>query len=361
MDRREIERLLAERNSDVRDARRATLPSDIGEARNLLAQRRRPQRLARAFQLSVVAAALLAAAALSQRLPVGESPSPSPSLEAPAACSAQHLALMLVSWSGSADARVGQVLLLNAGGTTCRWLGIDRVAVRDEGGNLLVELPDGPLTAPRELGAAAGLTFGLTWSNWCGDTPALPLQLTVASNGGFVLGWRFLDADETSPPGCGNAALPSDLAVTDATPWVAERTAQGAPACMASQLLGASLPAVEHAAQVEAELLVVNVGDSGCTLRGHPGVQLSDRNGPLSAADAFEAADDQPVVLAPHGVSGAALAWRSWCGSPPTAPLQLVLDLPGGEGNLLLNGWQPASAPACGGSGGSALEIGAFE
>lgn len=185
---------------------------------------RRPSRLPRAAMLvgAGLAGALavaIAAGAFSGPAPEVGADSSSPSAEASRSaktCGPDDLTLAADPWGGAAGSRGTLVTISLADGRdACVVAGAISAQIRDANGSVLVEGESAGAVGPIILEPGAAPLLSVTWSNWCGPSPAAPLGL-----------WLTLDSwpspspvavpDGTDPvPPCSGASVPSSLSVAD--------------------------------------------------------------------------------------------------------------------------------------------------
>jgi len=155
--------------------------------------------------------------------PGGTSGSPQPSASATAsgaatACAPADVAFSAEPWGGAAGSR-GTVVTVR--------LAPDRYAcilstavigqITDADGKALVRGESDVSGRTVALEAGAAFTIGVQWSNWCGEAPAAPVQLSLS-----LSGWGGAWAPISVPtagldplPPCNGPGQPSSLSLTE--------------------------------------------------------------------------------------------------------------------------------------------------
>jgi len=188
--------------------------------------RGRPSRLPRAVMLMGAGLAGALAVAVAAGVFSGPGPevgagstSPSPSAEASAApgtCGPEDVTLAAEPWGGAAGSRGTLVTISLADGRdACVISGAISAQIKDASGSVLVEGESAGAGGSVSLEPGAAPFLSVTWSNWCGPSPAAPLQLWLAL-GGWSSASPVTVPDGTSPvPPCLGPSVTSSLSVAD--------------------------------------------------------------------------------------------------------------------------------------------------
>lgn len=154
---------------------------------------------------------------------VGSENSTAPSAEAtarpPAPCGLQDVALAAEPWGGAAGSRGTVVTVsLARGRYPCALPSAVDAQVVDANGVQLITGRAPSTAGSVALEAGASYTIGVAWSNWCGEAPAVPLNLWVAFGSGppRVVGAPGSVPASAVPPCLGDGA--STLSLTDLQP-----------------------------------------------------------------------------------------------------------------------------------------------
>lgn len=218
----ELERALGKPGPRERGYRPRAMPATLVEA---LRERRGTGILLRAAVLVAVAAVAAVATLMAvARLPaenraggpVGTaSARASLAADSSAPCLATDLAFAPDGWGGAAGSRGTSVLfrtVVSAG--ACTLSGAPAASIVDYDGRVLVRAP-AVSGRPVLLGPGKVAELSITWSNWCGASPAQPLTLVLDPGGTPIrIVVQPLDGGQTmSPPPCLGPGEPSTLEV----------------------------------------------------------------------------------------------------------------------------------------------------
>jgi hypothetical protein len=167
---------------------------------------------------AVVVVAGIGAAAL-QSAPGGPvtTPGTSPSVAAPAACTAAQLSA-IPQMTGAMGSVEGTIMLGTSGDAACVLRGTPTVVVRSDGADAPVQVIDGPPAwkandEPQPdgwpdaiVGQNHGASFRIRWSNWCGGShPTLAVELDDGTTLDLL--------GEIVPPPCNGPGQPSTMEV----------------------------------------------------------------------------------------------------------------------------------------------------
>jgi hypothetical protein len=200
------------------------LPSTLDLTRNA-----RPSRLMRIGILvpAAVAGALAVAVAgsiLSETGPGpgGTSGSPQPSASGAAtACAPADVVFSAEPWGGAAGSRGTVVTVTLASGREACTLSTAVVGqIADADSKALVHGESDLSGRTVALETDAAFTIGVQWSNWCGEAPAAPIQLSLSLSG-WGGAWAPISAKTagTDPvPPCNGPGQPSSLSLTELQP-----------------------------------------------------------------------------------------------------------------------------------------------
>ena len=175
--------------------------------------------------LAGVAVVLVAGALLSQnepdgvgsRVPPTAMPSvlPTASEQAPGGrCTAADFAWTADPWMGAAGSRGTTVLMRGVVSLeSCHIDGSVHVLLRDNNGGTVVTTD----ADSSDVTVTAGSVFemGVAWSNWCGNEPPQPIQLSLTLPGDVNEVLPAPDRPDIPVPPCNGPGLPSNLSVTD--------------------------------------------------------------------------------------------------------------------------------------------------
>lgn len=154
----------------------------------------------------------------------GGSPTGSPSVQptpsqpgtAPP-CTAADFAWFADPWGGAAGSRGTTVLMRGVASLeSCRIDGSVAVVLRDSNGVSVVMTN----AASSHVTVTGGSVFemGVAWSNWCGDEPPQPIELSLTLPGDATAVLPGADSGDIPVPPCNGPAQPSSLSVTDIQP-----------------------------------------------------------------------------------------------------------------------------------------------
>ena len=226
-DRDELERSLGEPGPRERGYRPRPVPATLAGA--LHERRGRGFVLRFAVLVGVVATAAAVTLAVVVRLPAENraggptrtaSAQASPSSDPSAPCLATNLAFSPDGWGGAAGARGTSVLFRTVDSAgACTLSGAPAGSIVDSGGRVLVRAAavSGP---PVLLGPGKVAELSITWSNWCGASPAQPLTL-VLELGATPIRVQITPlegGDIMPPPPCNGPGMPSLLQVLPVAP-----------------------------------------------------------------------------------------------------------------------------------------------
>ncbi|HEV8252424.1 MAG TPA: DUF4232 domain-containing protein [Candidatus Limnocylindria bacterium] len=185
---------------------------------------RRPSRLPRAMMLVAAGAAGALAVAFAAGVFSGTGPevgssSTTPSAEASAApgtCGPDDVTLEAEPWGGAAGSRGTLVTISLADGRdACVVIGAISAQIKDANGSVLVDGESAGAGESVSLEPGSAPALSITWSNWCGPSPAAPVGLWVALEG-WPSALSVTVPDGTDPvPLCLGASVPSSLSVAD--------------------------------------------------------------------------------------------------------------------------------------------------
>jgi hypothetical protein len=171
---------------------------------------------------------------------------------------------------------------------------------------------------------------------WVG---ALGVLLVVLALGLWRLGPTFPGVgDGSSPtPSVDPSRSPSSEVVSSPSPSIVPT------ACNAADLVGRILGWQGAAGSRIADVEISNATDHPCFVRGTPGLELVDAGGRVLVDSSTAGPSGLPNVtstdpsfeLAPGGLLRTEVAASNYCGTAPSAPIDIALTLPAGGGRLV--------------------------
>jgi Domain of unknown function (DUF4232) len=156
---------------------------------------------------------------------------------------------------------------------------------------------------------------------------------------------------------------PTPQATMAPTPQATAQPSPAVTACLASSLHASAQPWGGAAGSRGTTLTVTNSGTVTCTLHGRPGASIADASGAVLVSTAEAATPSDPVMrLAPGQSAITSVVWSNWCGTTPSAPMQVTLVIGGQTLAVEADASAPAVlVPPCLGSAASSLSTIAFQ